>query len=128
MYKKILVPTDGSSLSEQAVKTAVEFARAHGAEIVAISVAQPYPSMAAEAAVVMDMQTESQLLLDLAKENVDQVAQLARSAGVPCKTIITLAFVPHEEIIKAALDNQCDVIFMASHGRRGISSLLMPAA
>ena len=124
MYKKILVPTDGSSLSEQAAATAVEFARAHGAEIVTISVAQPYPSMAAEAAVVMDMQTESQLLLDVARENVDQVAQMAKSAGVPCKSIFALAFAPHEEIIRAALDNQCDVIFMASHGRRGVSRLL----
>jgi nucleotide-binding universal stress UspA family protein len=124
MYKKILVPTDGSSLSEQAAVTAVEFARAYGAGIVAISVAQPYPSMAAEAAVVMDMQAESQVLLDLAQANVEHVAQLAAAAGVPCKTIFTLAFVPHEEIIKAALDNQCDVIFMASHGRRGLSRLL----
>jgi nucleotide-binding universal stress UspA family protein len=124
MYKKILVPTDGSSLSEQAASMAVEFARTHGGEIVAISVAQPYPSMAAEAAVVMDMQTESQLVLDLARENVDKVAQMASAAGVPCKTVTALAFVPHEEIIRTALDNQCDVIFMASHGRRGVSRLL----
>lgn len=124
MYKKILVPTDGSSLSEQAAKMAVEFAHAHGGEIVAISVAQPYPSMAAEAAVVMDMQTESQLVLDLARENVDKVAQMASAAGVPCKTVTALAFVPHEEIIRTALGNQCDVIFIASHGRRGVSRLL----
>ena len=124
MFKTILAPTDGSSLSEEAAAAAVEFARAQGGRIVAISVAQPYPSMAAEAAVVMDMQTESQLLLGLAQEYVDKVEQMAASAGVPCKSITVLAFTPHEEIIKAALDNQCDVIFMASHGRRGLSKLL----
>lgn len=124
MFKKILVPTDGSPLSEQAAATAVEFARAHQGELVAISVAQPYPSMAAEAAVVMDMQAESQLMLDLARQNVDKVAAMAGAAGVACKTIIALAFVAHEEIIRAARENACDAIFMASHGRRGVSRLL----
>jgi nucleotide-binding universal stress UspA family protein len=124
MFKRILVPTDGSQLADQAVATAIEFARAHGGELVAISVAQPYPAMAAEAAVVMDMQTESQLVLQLAQENVDKVAQQAQAAGVACKTITALSFVPHEEIINAAQDNQCDAIFMASHGRHGISRLL----
>jgi nucleotide-binding universal stress UspA family protein len=124
MFKRILVPTDGSTLADQAVPMAIEFARAHGGELVAISVAQPYPAMAAEAAVVMDMQTESQLVLQLAQENVDKVAHLAQAAGVACKTVIALSFVPHEEIIKAAQDNQCDAIFMASHGRHGLSKLL----
>jgi nucleotide-binding universal stress UspA family protein len=112
MYKKILVPTDGSALSEQAAAAAIEFAHAHGGEIVTVSVAQPYPLMAAEAAVVMDSATESRILLDLARENVDKVAQMAKSAGVACETAVTLAFFPHEEI------------FMASHGRHGISKLL----
>ena len=124
MFKKILVPTDGSALSEQAAATAVEFARANQGELVAISIAQPYPAMAAEAAVVMDMQAESQLVLGLAQQYVDKVEQMAKAAGVACKTIITLGFVPHEEIIKAARDNQCDAIFMASHGRHGLSRLL----
>jgi nucleotide-binding universal stress UspA family protein len=124
MYKKILVPTDGSALSEQAAAAAIEFAHAHGGEIVTVSVAQPYPLMAAEAAVVMDSATESRILLDLARENVDKVAQMAKSAGVACETAVTLAFFPHEEIIKAAVDNRCDLIFMASHGRHGISKLL----
>jgi nucleotide-binding universal stress UspA family protein len=124
MFKRILVPTDGSTLSDQAVATAIEFARAHGGELVAIAVAQPYPGMAAEAAVVMDMQTESQLVLQLAQEDADKVVQLAQAAGVPCKTVTALSFVPHEEIIRAAEDNQCDVIFMASHGRHGITRLL----
>lgn len=124
MYKKILVPTDGSSLSEQAATAAIAFAHAHGGELVAVSVAHPYPLMAAESAVVLDAATESRILLELAQDNVDKVAQLAQAAGVACKSAIAMSFFPHEEIIKAARDNQCDLIFMASHGRHGISKLL----
>lgn len=124
MYHKILVPTDGSPLSQQAAAAAVEFARAVGADIVAVSVAQPYPMIAAEAVVVLDMATETRALLDQAQENVDKVAQLAKAAGVACSGSTALSYVPHEEIIKAARDHQCDLIFMGSHGRHGLSKLL----
>jgi nucleotide-binding universal stress UspA family protein len=96
MYKKILVPTDGSALSEQGATSAIEFARAQGAAIVAVSVAQPYPLMASEAAIVTDSALDTRVLLQLAQD----------------------------EIIRAAADNGCDLIYMASHGRRGLSKLL----
>lgn len=124
MYRKILVPTDGSALAEQAAATAIELARAHGGALVAISVAQPYPLMASEAAIVTDSSLETGILMKLAQENVDQVAQLAAAAGVPCTTLTSLSFLPHEEIINAAGTTGCDLICMASHGRRGISKLL----
>ncbi len=124
MYSKILVPTDGSALSQQAAAAAVEFARAVGAEIVAVSVAQPYPMIAAEAVVVLDTETETRALLEQAQQNVDKVAQLAKAAGVACSVGTALSYVPHEEIIKAAVDHHCDLIFMGSHGRHGLSKLL----
>ena len=124
MYQRILVPTDGSSLSTQAAEAAVAFARAQNAELVAVSVAQPYPLMAAEAAVVTDSALESRILLELAQENVAKVAQLAAAAGVPCQTVTALSFFPHEDIIKAALEHRCDLIIMASHGRHGLSKLI----
>lgn len=124
MYSKILVPTDGSALSQQAAAAAVEFARAVGAEIVAVSIAQPYPMIAAEAVVVLDTETETRALLEQAQENVDKVAQIAKAAGVPCSASTALSYVPHEEIIKAAVDHHCDLIFMGSHGRHGLSKLL----
>ena len=124
MYKKILVPTDGSSLSEQAAAAAIEFARALGSEIVAVSVAHPTPMIAAEAVVVLDSEAETRVLLAQAQENVDKVALLATAAGVACTGTIALSYFPHEEIIKAAVDHQCDLIFMASHGRHGLSKLL----
>ena len=124
MYKHILVPTDGSTLSEQAAATAVALARVHGSALVAISVAHPFPSMVSEAAVITDAAMETSLLMKQAQENVDKVAQLATQAGVPCTTLTAISYVPHEEIIHAATANGCDLICMASHGRRGISKLL----
>jgi nucleotide-binding universal stress UspA family protein len=124
MYKKILVPTDGSDLSEQAAATAVALARGQGSALVAMSVAQPFPLVASEAAIVTDSALETSMLMKQAQENVDKVAQLAALAGVPCTTLTTLSYVPHEEIIKAATASGCDLICMASHGRRGISKLL----
>lgn len=125
MYRTILVPTDGSSLSAQAAAAAIELARACGSSIVAMSVAQIYPQVAVEAALAVETAADSRVQLETAQQNVDQVAEAAAKAGVPCTTAVALSFTPHEEIIKAARDHQCDLIFMASHGRRGVSRLLL---
>jgi nucleotide-binding universal stress UspA family protein len=125
MYKKILVPTDGSDLSEQASTAAIEFARMCGSAIVAFSVAEPYPLVpAAEGAMVIDPGIETRVLQEFAQQNVDKLAQAARAAGVECTTATTVSMFPYQEIISAASANQCDLIFMASHGRRGLSRLL----
>ena len=122
MYKRILVPTDGSPLSVQAAESAVAFARGIGAELVAVSIAQPFPIMAAEAAAITAVSTEE--LMSQAADNVAKVAALAAAAGVPCHGVTLLAFFPHEEIINTARDQQCDLIMMASHGRHGLSRLI----
>lgn len=125
MYKKILVPTDGSELSQQASTAAIAFARLCGARIVAFSVAEPYPLVpAAEGAMVIDPGIETRVLQEFAQQNVDKVAQEARAAGVECETATAFSMVPYQEIISAAAQNHCDLIFMASHGRRGLSRLL----
>jgi nucleotide-binding universal stress UspA family protein len=124
MYRKILFPTDGSSLSLQAAGVAIEFARTHAAELLVLSVAQPDPVMLAEGAWAVESATDSQVLLDVAQQNVDQVLQQARAAGVRCLGTVALSFLPHEEIIRVAAEHGCDVVFMASHGRRGLSRLL----
>jgi len=125
MYKRILVPTDGSELAEQATSAAIEFARLSGADIVALSVAEPYPLMpATEGGLVIDEGYETRALQEAALQYVDKVADAARRAGVHCITTTALSMVPHEEIIHAANEHQCDLIFMASHGRRGLSKLI----
>ena len=125
MYKKILVPTDGSALAGQAVAAAIDYAQATGALVVAFSVAQPYPMLpAVEGAMMIDPVVDSIELQALAQQAVDAVAHTAQAAGVACETHTALSFLPYEEIIRAAGEYQCDVIFMASHGRRGLSRLL----
>jgi nucleotide-binding universal stress UspA family protein len=124
MYKKIMVPTDGSDLSEQAVTIAVDLARLYGAEIVAFSAAEPYALPSAEAAMEIDLGIEMERRQQIAQKNVDKVAQAATAAGVPCKSATAYSARADQEIINAANENKCDLIFMASHGRRGLSRLL----
>jgi nucleotide-binding universal stress UspA family protein len=125
MYKRILVPTDGSELAGQAIAAAVDYARVSGAVVVAFSVAQPYPLLpAVDGAMMIDPGLDSTELQQLAQMAVDAVANVSKAAGVACETHTSLSFLPYEEIIRAAEDYGCDVIFMASHGRRGLSRLL----
>jgi nucleotide-binding universal stress UspA family protein len=62
--------------------------------------------------------------MEMAQQNVDKVAKAARAAGVACATDTAFSATPHEEIIRAAEQHGCDLVFMASHGRRGLSKLL----
>ncbi|MBZ2207398.1 universal stress protein [Massilia soli] len=125
MFNTILVPTDGSAISQQAVDAAVEVARCCGASIVALSVAEPYPlTPLVEGAMVVDPGLDSRAMTAQAQARVDAVAAAARAAGVPCMTEVAQSFHPHQEIIAAATRHQCDAIFMGSHGRRGISRLI----
>lgn len=125
MYKKILVPTDGSELARQAVEAAIDYAKVSGGSIVAFSVAQPYPLLpAVDGAMMIDPGADSAELQQLAQQAVAQVESAAKAVGVPCETHTSLSFLPYEEIIRAADEHKCDAIFMASHGRRGLSRLL----
>ncbi|MFL6675902.1 MAG: universal stress protein [Massilia sp.] len=125
MYKRILVPTDGSEVSDLAVKAAVEFARAYGSEIVAFSVAEPYPiNTAAEGAMVAEPGFQMDLLMDEAEQNVRRVTEAASEAGVKCTTATAFSRYPSDEILAAIKRKGCDIVFMGSHGRRGLSRLL----
>jgi nucleotide-binding universal stress UspA family protein len=124
MYSKILVPTDGSALSRQAAAVAIDFARAHGAQLVVLCVAQPDPVMLADSVMAAETGSDSRILLEAARRNVDEVLEQARAAGVACLGTVALSFMPHEEIIRATAEHGCDLVCMASHGRRGLSRLL----
>ncbi|MGH8808347.1 MAG: universal stress protein [Noviherbaspirillum sp.] len=124
MFKKILVPTDGSPLSDKAVNAAIEFAKMAGAEVVAISVAEAYPfPPISESPYSGGSQAYEQHALALAQEHVDRVAAAAEAAQVQCEAIVVEGLNPYEEIVKAAAEYHCDAIFMASHGRKGLNKL-----
>lgn len=126
MFKHLLVPTDGSPLSTKASKAAVEFARAVGARITALSVAEPYPySALADTSYLPDQSRYELEMQENARRFTIEVAELASSAGVPCDTLVGISFSPYEEITSTATKLGCDAIFMASHGRKGINRLFV---
>jgi nucleotide-binding universal stress UspA family protein len=126
MFKSILFPTDGSELSDKAATTVVEFARLHQARILAISVVQPMlmPTLGDSGAVLDAGQYETQMQ-DAAREHLNKVAAAANAGGVPFEGIIAMSTNPYQEIVEAATKHGCDLIVMASHGRTGLSKLLL---
>lgn len=127
MFQTILVPTDGSALSNEAARAAVSFAKQIGGKIVAISVAEPAPHTIVSdgGAFIVDMADYEQKARELAQQHVDQVAAFASAEQVPCDTVTALGFSPYQEITQAATNYRCDLIFMATHGRTGLNKLFL---
>lgn len=127
MFKHILLPTDGSPSSEDAARRAVEFAKAVGAKITAFYVKREYPDSYATEGFVFDSPTGrfEQLAEEEGQEILDFVEALCRTAGVICTKLIHAQDSVYEAIVEAATQNECDLIFMASHGRSGIGALLL---
>ena len=129
MYKHILIATDGSKLSAKAVKTAMRLAKALGAKVTAAYVIAPYVTpMYSEAlayAPPVTQQRYRELAAREAKRALATVESEANAAGVPCSTQTTTNEHPWRGIVRTAQARKCDVIVMASHGRRGLSGLLL---
>lgn len=124
MFKSILVPTDGSPLADKAIDAAIEFARANGARIVGLSVAEPYRfAPLAESSMTLDPELYEMNMRELAQQHVQRILDAANKANVQCETVVKQSFSPYEEIIDIAEKYNCDVIFMASHGRKGLNRL-----
>jgi nucleotide-binding universal stress UspA family protein len=128
MFKHLLVPTDGSELSDGAVERAVGFAREAGAKITFFTAKPDFPvSFYGEGALVDPMTPEkfAEMAEQHAREILNKAVREALASGVECHTVSVVSDTPYEAIIKAADDNGCDLIFMASHGRRGLTGLLL---
>ncbi len=129
MYKHILIPTDGSPLSLKAAKAGAKLAKDLHAKITAIYVIPPYaPPTGGEGIVYSDIYSEKRYLADM-KEHADKaVAKVkaeAEAQKVECDGIAAVERTPWEAIINAARARKCDLIVMASHGRRGLASVLL---
>ncbi|SMB27994.1 UspA domain protein [Sterolibacterium denitrificans] len=128
MFKHILVPTDGSELSTVAVRHAVNFARETGAKITFFYAKPDYPiSFYGEGALIDPTTPEkfAEMADAQAQTILAAAAAEAQRAGVPCDSVSHINDIAYAAIIEAAITAGCDLIFMASHGRRGISSLLL---
>ena len=125
MFKRVLVPTDGSDITSKAIATAIGLAKSIGAQLYTISVKEPFPYSA-----ISEMQpTPPQEFFDaqerIATQRVQAVVELAKADGVACQAHTVEALHPWEAIIDHATSLECDLLVMASHGRRGVSALLL---
>ncbi|MDD5176823.1 MAG: universal stress protein [Sterolibacterium sp.] len=128
MFKHILVPTDGSALSGDTIKRAVTFAKEANAKITFFYAKPGYPVAFYGEGALIDPSTPekfSQMADKQAEEILGIAAQEAKMAGVANATLSVVSDIPYEAIIEAATAAGCDLIFMASHGRRGFGGLLL---
>jgi nucleotide-binding universal stress UspA family protein len=128
MYQRILVATDGSSLSKKAVSNAIALAQLCGAELVALKVVPRYPMSYFEGGMAIQVtevaRIESQWSLE-GQAIVDAVKKAALAKGVVAKGVIGKSDLVAEAIITTAKKHKCDLIVMASHGRKGMKRLLL---
>ncbi|MEY4753535.1 MAG: hypothetical protein RJA44_1210 [Pseudomonadota bacterium] len=125
MYKRVLVPTDGSDITAKAVDTAITLARTVGAQICAIAVKEPFPYSAISEMQPVPPQEFFDAQERIAGAHLERVRGLAAQAGIECTAISVEALHPWEAILEQAKAESCDLIVMASHGRRGVSALLL---
>lgn len=128
MFKHLLVPTDGSELSQATVTKAVSFAKDANARITFFYAQPDFPMPIYGEGALIDPTTPEQFA-ESAREEASRIlnaaAAQADEEGVTSDTDTTVNEVPYEAIIDAAERHECDLIFMASHGRRGITALLL---
>jgi nucleotide-binding universal stress UspA family protein len=128
MYKRILVATDGSTLSKKAVAAAVSLAGLSDADLIAVKVVPRYPQGYFEGGIALqaeDIARVETMWTEEAQAVVDAAKKVATAKGVNTKALVVRAEIASDAIISTAKKHKCDLIVMASHGRRGIKRLLL---
>jgi nucleotide-binding universal stress UspA family protein len=127
-YRHLLVPTDGSELSDRAVTQAIALAAALGARLRVLHVQSSFPISLVGVGELVEPSTIDALVAaarQRAETILDTAATLARQAGVPVSASLRSDPQPHQAILAEATEQNCDLIVMASHGRRGLEGLLI---
>lgn len=128
MFKHILIPTDGSGLARKAVAAGIAFAKEIGAKVTVYHAIEGLQARIYGDAHILEpgtMRTFEERAKDQARQAMAEIEDAARAAGVACQALITAPASPHQGIVEAAASCGCDVIFMASHGRGDLASLLL---
>jgi nucleotide-binding universal stress UspA family protein len=126
MYKSILIATDGSSLSARAVDHGTSLAKALGATVLLLTVSERFHVFALEAEQLEETSASfKEHMQKQAERTLSEAAEIARSVGVEARTVHLEDDAPYQAIIRTAESQRCDVIVMASHGRGGVSALLL---
>lgn len=127
MFKHMLIPTDGSPVSNKAAKAGIALASRLGAKVTAYYAVERLQPIYDEGYMMDQKMIDG--FEDRAREAgrkcVDAIGTMAKAAGVPFASVVSKAYTPYQGIIDTAKKRKCDVIFMASHGRRGFSKLMM---
>lgn len=125
MFKSILVPTDGSELSSKAIAAAIDLAKTLGASLVGMTTLEPYSYSNLSEYRPETLDDYEARMDQIGAERLAKVANAAAAAGVPVETVSVKSFSPYEGIIDTAKARNCDLIVMASHGRRGLNAVLL---
>lgn len=128
MYQRILVATDGSTLSKKAVSSAIALAKLSGAELVALKVVPRYPQSYFEGGLALPASDIAKVEKQWAEHGqavVDAVAKSTAAKGLTVKAVTVKSDLVSEAIITTAKKHKCDLIVMASHGRKGVKRLLL---
>ena len=126
MYERILVATDGSSLSKKAVTSAIALAATCGAELIALKVVPRYPQAYVEGSIPLNIKDVARIKAQWAEEAqaaVDAVQKAASAKGLKAKGVVSRSDIVSDAIIAAAKKHKADLVVMASHGRKGIKRL-----
>jgi nucleotide-binding universal stress UspA family protein len=125
MYKHILIATDGSELAAKAVTTGLELAKRIGAKVTAVSASEPWTAiLMGDPGTTFPIIEYERMAAENAANILQTVSSAAKAAGVACETVHVMNY-PAEAIIDTAKSKGCDLIVMASHGRRGIARVLL---
>jgi len=130
MYQNMLIPTDGSELSEKAIEQGVSLAKALGAKITVVTVRHPFFALRGQPQMVLYMPDELKgyvrdYVAADATKRLAAAEAIAKRGGVPCETVEVEHDQVYEGILETATDRGCDLIVMASHGHSGISAVLL---
>lgn len=126
MYKNILIPTDGSELSAKALQHGIAMAKEMGAKITVLTTWAPFHALTFDTTMLEDtMPQYKKQMVEQAAKTLAAAANMAKAAGVACDTVQLEHEHPYQAIIDTARSKGCDLVVMASHGRRGISALVL---
>jgi nucleotide-binding universal stress UspA family protein len=126
MYRNILLPTDGSRLSDSAVEHGIALAKVLGAKVTALTVTVPFQIFTLDVQMVELTAAEyTRSIHERANRSLDRAATAAKAAGVACETVTAEHEHPYQAIIDTAQSKDCDLVVMASHGRRGVAAIVL---
>ena len=126
MYKHVLLPTDGSPLSSKAVDLGLAFAKEIGAKVTLLMAIEPFHIISADVEQLGSTREEYEAYSkDQAEQHLQSLQAKGVALGVACETEHSISSEPYRTIIDTARNRNCDLIAMASHGRRGVSALIL---